>query len=634
MSRRPSFASFFVRWLLVTAVAATSMSVPSTATTRLHPQPPPQDATLRGTAPHVVYATLLGGAEGSFDGANDVTVDASGNAIVVGVTESGDFPTRNALQDSLEGNSDAFVAKFAPDGTCLFSTFLGGDETDSATAVAVDEAGAIYVAGSTNSDDFPLENPAQSTPGGSSDAFVTKLSADGSTILFSTRLGGNGIDVARELAIVGGGIYVVGDVSPVSGGSPTFPVVNATQAEYGGGGADAFATFFSPGGSEVAFSTLLDAGIAGGIGAGRDLVSSLRVDPGSGDVYVVGYVAINEDDPEQPFIGVFRPDPARSKLALPPQAAYMYVQLLTSYLDDDYLEPPSEFGVKLSIAWMVGLTGTPREQRGGTADAQGIATIVEGYCTPGAGPACDEPAAFVTFTPDLGFESATNLRLLREFFFDAVATDAQGAVYIAGDLSSDRLTTVNPFQAGSGGNDDAVVAVLEPGTLRSAMVSFLGGDGFELPRGIATDADGNIFVAGLTTLSTSFPTTPGAFQTTPKGRNDAFLMKISPVGPFPEAPDFALAFDPATVQVSRGTKVSVPLLVERVGGFTGGVKITPPAQIPGFKSPKKKPTVTGNSTVLKFKVKADAPLGPTMFTFRGTDSEGRVRSATVTLDVR
>ena len=601
------------------------------ARSRLAPLATPM-ATARGNVPHVVYSTLLGGAAGNFDGASDVAVDANGNAIVVGQTESSDFPTRNALQDSLEGDSDAFVAKFAPDGTCLFSTFLGGDERDSASAVAVDSAGAIYVAGSTNSDNFPLVNAAQSTPGGSSDAFVTKLSADGSTIVYSTRLGGNGSDNVRDLAIDDmGRAYVTGEVEPITGTTATFPSVNEVQSGYGGGDSDAFVTVLSPSGNAFQFSSLLDGGIQGGDDRrGRERITSILVDSESGNIFLGGNTEFDENEPEAPFVCTLELPPGRASKARDPQLFFL---VYLAYLTNGTFIPDE--GTKLLIGILMGIsTYRFRETPGGSSPAE-IAAIISGFCDPGpSGGSCDEPAMLATFDSQARVTSTANLALLDEFFVDAGTLDRQEAVYIAGDINSDRLTTVNALQRDFGGGDDVVVAVLEPGTLNKAMVTFFGGDGFDSPTSIATDADGNIYVAGLTTLSTAFPTSPGALQTTPKGRNDAFLVKISPVGPFAEPPDFRLSFDPQTIPVTRGSKVSVPLAIERVGGFTGNVKITPPAQVPGFKSPKKKPTVPGNSTVLKFKIKADAPLGPTSFTFTGTDPDGRVRSATVTLDVQ
>ncbi len=629
--RAPHLAVRMMTLAAIVMVMFAGIAVP--ARTRLAPLAD-RAASPQGNVPHVVYSTLLGGAAGNFDGAEDVAVDADGNAIIVGVTESTDFPTRNALQDSLEGSSDAFVAKFSPDGTLLFSTFLGGDESDSAAAVAVDSTGAIYVAGTTGSNDFPLVNAAQSTPGGASDAFVTKLSSDGSAIVYSTRIGGNGSDGARDLAVdASGGAYVVGEVTPVSGGSASFPSVNEVQAGYGGGGSDAFVSMLSPVGNAILFSTLLDGGLQGGDERpGRERVSRVLVDSPTGNVYLSGNVEFDENEPETPFLGVLKLAPSAATKSRDPQVVFLVILLLIIGAGD--FVPAS--AAKLPILWLLGLGGfgRPAGVRRGTG-AAGVLGVVDGYCYPGpSAGACDAPATVATFDSQLSVTGGSNLALLDEFFFDAGTVDRQSAVYIAGDINSDRLTTVNAVQRDFGGGDDVVVAVLEPGTLAKAMVSFFGGDGFDTPTGIATDADGNIYVAGLTTLSTSFPTSPGAFQSEPKGRNDAFLVKISPVGPFAEAPDFRLSFDPQSIQVTRGSKVSVPLLIERVGGFTGNVKITPPAQVPGFKSPKKKPTVPGDSTVLKFKIKADAPLGPTSFTFTGADPDGRVRSATITLDVQ
>ncbi len=593
------------------------------ARTRLAPR---QEA--RGAGPHVVYSTLLGGAAGNFDGAADVAVDAAGNAYVVGTTESSDFPTKNAFQATMKGSSDAFVAKFGPGGELLFSTFLGGSESESATAVAVDAAGAIYVAGSTNSSDFPKKSPFQSSLGGNADAFVTKLAPDGRSLVFSSYLGGSGAESPADLALDSDGLlYVVGTVLG-TGGSVSFPAVNPIQQSYGGGQTDAFASFVAPGGTGLVFSTLFDAGVQDGRAGGTDRVSSVRV-AATGDVFVAGNLEIDEDEPEIPVISRFHPEDA-GKAQAPPQAVYGFIELLADQ-DVNDLTDPEEFAIKLSLYYMFGLTGADSPKT--TGGDPGILVLADGLCHPASpGGTCDEPAAVAVYDSDLQFKRAENLPVLREFFVDAVASDGQGAVYLAGDIASDRLTTLDPVQPDFGGGDDVVIATLTPGSYRRAFTTFFGGDGFDSPASIATDADGNVYVVGLTTLSSTFPTTPGAVQATPKGRNDAFVVKISPVGPFPEQPDFALSFATPEVTIARGSKVTVPLTIERIADFDGRVTVTSPSAPAGIKLPKPKAT-TGTTLQLKIKVKGNAPTGPQTFTFTGRDADGRTRSATLTVQV-
>jgi hypothetical protein len=612
--------------IIATCIAACLTLTAVSASPRLAPQPQQ-----RGAGPSVVFSTLMGGAAGNYDVISDLAVDAAGNAYVVGTTESSDFPTKNALQPSLKGDRDAFVAKFAPDGTLVWSTFLGGTEGDSGDAIAVDSAGAVYVAGSAGPG-FPVKNAFQPAQGSFSDAFVAKIAPDGRSIEFASYLGGNQSERVADLALdTFGGIYVAGTVFGRGATSVTFPLVNPIQQAYGGGDEDAFASFIAPGGTAIMFSTLLDAGVKGDIGAGTDRVSSILVDSSSGDVFLAGNVEIDENEPEEPFVGRFRPAvprPADDALRAPPQAVYTYIELLNDRINNGDLEPPEEFGVKLSIFWMAGLTGSFRDNDRG-AEAPEILVLAEGLCHP-ATPArnCDEPAALAAFDSDLGFKRATNVPALREFFYDMGTVDRTGALYIAGDISSDRLTAVDPVQ-GYGGNDDAVVAAIAPGASSPAFATFFGGDGFDLPTAIAVDADGNIYVAGLTTLSTTFPTTPGALQATPKGRNDGFLVKMSRV----PIPDFSVSFDPASITVARGSKITVPIEIERLGGFAGRVTVTSPATVPGIKLPKKPISTTGDAANLKIKVKANAPTGPQQFTFTARDESGRTRTATLTLTV-
>lgn len=139
------------------------------------------------------FSSYFGG--GSWDYAQDVAVGGDGDIYLVGGTESADFPLVDALDGSL-AFIDAFVARLSPDGrTIRYSTYLGGWQLEEAARVSVDAAGSAYVAGTTNSADFPTVSAAQGSGGGDvfdRDAFVSKLSPDGRSLAYSTYLGGRG----------------------------------------------------------------------------------------------------------------------------------------------------------------------------------------------------------------------------------------------------------------------------------------------------------------------------------------------------------------------------------------------------------------------------------------------------------
>ncbi|MBI4393212.1 MAG: PKD domain-containing protein [Euryarchaeota archaeon] len=145
---------------------------------------PSQDAflsRLSSTGNALLYSTFLGGEED--DAANAVGIDGFGNMYVAGKTHSGDFPvTANAEQGTFASyyfyNSDAFLSELDPLGASLvYSSFLGGRETDVANAMAMDEFGNLILVGTTGSSDFPVANAIQPENAGGSgmDAFVTKI---------------------------------------------------------------------------------------------------------------------------------------------------------------------------------------------------------------------------------------------------------------------------------------------------------------------------------------------------------------------------------------------------------------------------------------------------------------------------
>ena len=198
----------------------------------------------------LVYSTYLGGSSGgnfftiSGDAGNAIAVDLSSSAYVTGRTFSPSFPTKNAFQSSINipcltcpPVSKAFVTKFTPDGSSLiYSTYLGGSSQpsggDFAKAIAVDSSGSAYVTGFTDSADFPLAIPFQtSLASANGNAFVTKFSADGLALEYSTYLGGSGTvstgtgDFGVDIAVDStAGAYVAGVTA-----SADFPVANAFQ---------------------------------------------------------------------------------------------------------------------------------------------------------------------------------------------------------------------------------------------------------------------------------------------------------------------------------------------------------------------------------------------------------------------
>jgi Immunoglobulin I-set domain/Beta-propeller repeat len=221
---------------------------------------------------NLIYSSYFGGT--NFDEGAGIAVDAGGNVYVTGFTDSTNFPTTtNALVSSLNGLTnnntfayDAFAAKFAPSCTnLLYSTFLGGVGDDVGYAVAADAGGNAYVAGFTDSTNFP--NTATNVPGLYSsvatniygylvtNAFLTKISPDGSAIGYSAVFGGYVRDIAYGLAVdPTGNAFVVGATT-----STNFPAFNTAGplCATNSGGSDVFVTAFNTNASALLYSAYL-----------------------------------------------------------------------------------------------------------------------------------------------------------------------------------------------------------------------------------------------------------------------------------------------------------------------------------------------------------------------------------------
>ncbi len=384
--------------------------------------------------PVLSYATYHGGSD--TDEAQDIAVDAAGNAYVVGCTKSADFPTASAFDAVLGGTEDAFVIKINPTGTALvYATYLGGGLFDEAQAVDVDASGNVYVTGPTQSTDFPTAGtPIRAVNGGGIDIFVSKLNAAGSALIYSTYLGAD-TTTERGYGIVvdsSGNAIIAGET-----GSSGFPVVNAHQATFVGGIRDAIVSKINSSGSALVYSTFLG-------GVADDEARQIAID-GSGNVFITGFTA-SSDFP------------------------------LVNALDSTFGGVQDAFVTKIDPAGTV-LFST---FLGGTGSENGFGVAVDASGNPyatGFTTSTDFPTAGTPFQSTFGGNhdayvtkyNADGSALVYSTYFGgsfsqdrgyAIAVDGDGSAYITGLAQSSNLPLLDAFQPTQGNGVDSFIAKL------------------------------------------------------------------------------------------------------------------------------------------------------------------------------
>jgi hypothetical protein len=227
---------------------------------------------LNPTGTGLIYSTFMGGT--SQDTGRGIAIDNAGNAYVTGTTSSTNFPV---TVNQFTVGQHAFVLKLGATGNIVYSTALVGSGVDSGGAVAIDASGSAYVAGYTNSANFPVTAGSyKTTPGGGGDAFVAKLSSTGQ-ISYATYLGGSANDNALAIAVDASGNAFVGGITGSSNFSTT---PGAYSTTFAGGIQDAFVVKLNPSGSSLVYSTYLG-------GSSPDFLSGLAIDA-AGNCYVTG----------------------------------------------------------------------------------------------------------------------------------------------------------------------------------------------------------------------------------------------------------------------------------------------------------------------------------------------------------
>jgi len=225
----------------------------------------------------ILYSTYLGGNDTS--AGDGVAVDSAGDAYIAGTTSATDFPTTTgAYSSTAAGSSDAFVTELNASGTApVYSTLLGGNDVDSAAAIALAGPGKVYVTGSTSSADFPTTRSYRAADNNGA-VFVAGLNTGASgkgSLVYSTLLGSHGFDTGAGIAVNSAGdAYVTGSTD-----STGFPFTTGAYSTTNSGGSDAFVTELDATGV-ISYSTYLG-------GGGDDHGQAIAVNS-AGNAYVTG----------------------------------------------------------------------------------------------------------------------------------------------------------------------------------------------------------------------------------------------------------------------------------------------------------------------------------------------------------
>jgi hypothetical protein len=484
-------------------------------------------------------------------GANKIAIEKSGDLVLS--SAAGDLRLHKPVAYQKQGGSRQPVdARFVVKGTEValavgpydhnrglvidpaigYGTYLGSSNEDNGSAIAVDGTGAVYITGTTASSGFPLKNQLPSPNSqlqGPSDAFVTKLSADGTALVYSTFLGGKADDSGAAIAIDGmGQVYIGGATTSTDFPQPASPpAVAPYQANASGGTCgsnpchDAFIAVLNAAGNGLVYSTYLG-------GSGDDLGEGIAV-KGSA-IYLVGSTGSSN-----------------LKVSVPPGSVLQG----TFQGGAGSTAPTDGFVAKIDLSnalnnAVVYLGGTANDAATGVAvDSSGNAyitgfTFSTDFPHPGTpfssqcGGCTNSDDAFATeIKSDFSnYVYSTFLGGTGPDIGDQIAVDGSGNAYVTGKTSSTDFPTNGTNAAykttltGTSGN--AFLTVVKPGGSALLYSTYLGGSGTDEALAIALDTatPPKAYITGQTS-SSDFPMV-NATQSKLGGNTDAFISELNP----------------------------------------------------------------------------------------------------------
>jgi hypothetical protein len=464
-----------------------------------------------------VYSTFFGGSGGEWYLGHVTATDASGNVFLGGTTSSTNFPTTAGMfQTTNAGGQDGFIAKFDNNGARLWGTYYGGSSTEGGIAfkvgLCVDNSGNIWYANVTSSTNFPVTAGCfQAANMGGMDVGLVKLTTAG-VRLYATYYGGNGSESpsisrwgansAPALASdASGNIFMTGLTQ-----STTLPVTAGCFQATNGGGTDAYLVKWSNAGARL-YATYY-----GGSGNEESACVGIAVDNG-GNAWMTGCTGSSN---------------------FPTTAGAFQTTFAGTF--DQYL-----------VKWNNACVRQYATYYGGTGD-EGVLCDVDVTATGDVWMGVYVQST--NFPVTAGASQPTNAggwefglvrfsnaggRLYASYYgsnnqeepWDISVDRVSGNVCLTGATWGTTLSTMGPpFQSASAGSQEGAIVVMNSSGA-PIYCTYYGGAGHDEAFCSVFDINRNLWVSGMAAAS-SFPTTPGAFQTVNAGSTDPFLAKFQP----------------------------------------------------------------------------------------------------------
>jgi hypothetical protein len=451
--------------------------------------------------PILEFSTFIGG--GSTEYCKGISVDKSGNSIITGFTYSSTFPTTNGSYSTVKNKKyDCYVLKLSNNGSSLiYSTFIGGNDSDYASDVELDSQGIAYITGTTSSPDFPTTpNSYNNTHSGYEDVFVLKLNSTGSGLIYSTLVGGSKKDQSWDLDIdSSGSVFVTGDTS-----SSDFPVITGSYDTSKSIAKDIFVFKLNQTGQKLVYSTFIG-------GNDLDMAYGIAVDKFS-NAYITGETS--------------SPDFPKTSGAF---------DMLHNGTIDAFVCKLNKTGKGLVYSTFIG---------GDQSDYGRAITIKSNDCVIITGDTGSTDFPITLTANDTSYNglgdcfvlilNQTGQSLVSSTFIGGnsidygygLCLDDAENIHITGQtVSSDFPISANAY------NDilnsyDIFLTKLTPDLSSIVYSTFIGGSLSDKGTGISLDSFGGVYVIGETS-SSSFPTTEGSYDTRYAGNWDGVVFKFS-----------------------------------------------------------------------------------------------------------